>query len=200
VLKRSLLRIACVSLAALALVYVQAAVAQSASAPTGDLPKPGAWRFAYRGITEGATTDTAENKPANYRPALKFGPEARKEFTVKRQEVFEFTQRPKLSRAENGITIDFESKGSCDATVAIEDKDGRIIRHLASGLLGPNAPEPFQRNSLKQHLIWDGKDDWGAAVENLEGCSVQPALPSQEETGTRQPGDGRSGRRLSLPE
>ncbi len=169
-------RVACVSLAVLALACVRAAVAQPASAPTGDLPKPGAWRFAYRGITEGATTDTAENKPANYRPALKFGPEARKEFAVKRQEVFEFTQRPKLNRAENGVTIDFESKGSCDATVAIEDKDGRIIRHLASGLLGANAPGPFQKNSLRQHLVWDGKDDWGAAVEDLEGCSVRVSL------------------------
>ena len=138
------------------LACVWAAGGQPASAPTGDLPKPGAWRGDYRGIQEGATTDTAELHPANYRPAVTSGPEARKEFAVKRQEVFEFAQKSKTSRAENGTTIDFESKGWCDATVAIEDKDGRIIRHLASGLLGANAPEPFQKDSLRQHLVWDG--------------------------------------------
>ncbi len=38
---------------------------------------------------------------------------------------------------------------------------GLVVRHLASGVLGPNAPPPFQKNSLKQTLVWDGKDDLG---------------------------------------
>ena len=160
----------------LVLAFTAGAVAQPVAAPADAPPKPGAWRFAYRGITEGATTDTAELRPANYRPAVTFGPQARKEFTVKRQEVFEFARKPKIARTDSGIAIDFGSKGWCDATVAIEDAGGAIIRHLASGLLGKNAPEPFQKDSLKQHLIWDGRDDWGAAVKDLETCNVRVSL------------------------
>ena len=42
------------------------------------------------------------------------------------------------------VEIAFASKGWCDATVAIESTDGKILRHLASGVLGPKAPPPFQ--------------------------------------------------------
>ena len=36
-----------------------------------------------------------------------------------------------------------------------------MVRHLAAGLLGPNAPEPFRKNALDQELVWDGRDDTG---------------------------------------
>ena len=71
------------------------------------------------------------------------------ELRVKRQEVFEFTAKPTLSRQGDATIISFASKAYCDATVAIEDASGRIVRHLASGVLGPNAPGRFQKNSLQ---------------------------------------------------
>ena len=78
------------------------------------------------------------------------------EFKVKRESVFAFAQRPSVTRNGDNVTIEFKSKGYCDATVVIEDKLGKIVRHLVSGVLGPNAPEPFQKNSLKQTVVWDG--------------------------------------------
>ncbi|MCX7805810.1 MAG: sigma-70 family RNA polymerase sigma factor, partial [Planctomycetota bacterium] len=91
-----------------------------------------------------------------------------------REEVFEFTQKPKAEKQGDKWVITFTSKGKCDATVAIVDKDGKIVRHLASGVLGPNAPWPFQQNSLSQKIEWDGKDDFGKPAP--AGCKVKVGL------------------------
>src|SRR5262245_11584033 len=74
------------------------------------------------------------------------------EFKIKRQEVFEFSQKPQVSRSGRGVKISFASKAYCDASVAIENARGQIVRHLVSGVLGAKAPEPFSKNSLKQEL------------------------------------------------
>ena len=74
------------------------------------------------------------------------------------------------------------SKGFCDATVAIEDTSAqvagypRIVRHLASGVLGPKAPAPFQKDSLRQVLVWDGKDDRGEYLDNKDVLAVRVSL------------------------
>ncbi|MHC5035456.1 MAG: hypothetical protein ACYTFZ_10510, partial [Planctomycetota bacterium] len=125
-----------------------------------------------RVIPEGPS-DEAVNQPW---PLATYGPEAEKEFAVKREPVFEFVQKPAVGRKDGTVTIAFESKGCCDATVAIEDQDGRIIRHLASGLLGANAPAPFQQHSRKQTLAWDGRDDFGSPVVDVAGCTVRVSL------------------------
>jgi len=98
------------------------------------------------------------------------------EFKVKRQAVFEFTARPRVVRSGDRVTIAFTSKACCDATVAIEDARGRIIRHLASGVLGKNAPPPFKKNSKRQTVIWDGKDDQGRYVDDKESLTVRVSL------------------------
>lgn len=99
------------------------------------------------------------------------------ELKVKRAEVFQFTEKLTVTRAGDATTIRFTSKGFCDATVAIENRAGRIIRHLASGVLGPNAPAPFQKNSLAQTVVWDGKDDQGHYVESpTTECTVRVSL------------------------
>ncbi|MFT5523205.1 MAG: hypothetical protein ACI9HK_001151 [Pirellulaceae bacterium] len=95
---------------------------------------------------------------------------------VQRKEVFEFTQKPTVVRDGDRVTIRFASKDYCDATVAIENSQGRIIRHLASGVLGKNAPEPFQKNSVKQVIVWDGKDDQDRYVEKLDAVTVRVSL------------------------
>ncbi|MEX0715224.1 MAG: SMP-30/gluconolactonase/LRE family protein [Planctomycetaceae bacterium] len=93
-----------------------------------------------------------------------------------RKEVFEFTEAPAVVRDGDRFTITFASKDYCDATVAVEDRSGRIIRHLASGVLGKNAPEPFRKDSLRQSLEWDGKNDQGRYVDDLDGVTVRVSL------------------------
>lgn len=93
-----------------------------------------------------------------------------------RKEVYGFTEKPAVARDGDRFTITFVSKDYCDATVAIEDRSGRIIRHLASGVLGKNAPEPFQKNSLRQTIVRDGKNDPGRYVDDLGGVTVRVSL------------------------
>ena len=64
------------------------------------------------------------------------------EFRVKREAVFEFAQKPVVSRDGDKITISFETKGFCDVAIAIEDANNKIVRHLACGVLGSKAPPP----------------------------------------------------------
>ena len=80
------------------------------------------------------------------------------EFKVKREAVYDFAKRPTVSSEGDRVTIAFTTKGFCDVTVAIEDTAGQIVRHLASGVLGKNAPPPYKRGSRKQAVVWDGKD------------------------------------------
>jgi DNA-binding beta-propeller fold protein YncE len=98
------------------------------------------------------------------------------EFRSKREAVFEFTEKPSVTRQGDKVTIRFASKGWCDVTVAIENADGRIIRHLASGVLGPKAPPPFRRDALKQAVVWDGKDDRDVYVDDKDSLTVRVSL------------------------
>ena len=96
------------------------------------------------------------------------------EATISREENFEFAQQPQISGPVNGVyTITFETRAKCDATVAII-KDGIIVRHLASGVLGANAPWPFVKDLLSQRLEWDGKDDEGNPAP--DSCIVRVSL------------------------
>jgi NHL repeat-containing protein len=98
------------------------------------------------------------------------------EFKVKREQVFEFAKKPVVTRDGDKVTIAFTSKAYCDATVAIEDADRKIVRHLASGVLGKNAPAPFKKNSKTQTLVWDGKDDEGKYVDDKDNITVRVSL------------------------
>jgi len=69
--------------------------------------------------------------------------------------------------------ISFTVNEASDVTVSMR-KNGRIVRHLAAGRLGPNAPQPL-KPGLKQVLYWDGKDDEGKTVDPA-GCSVHVGL------------------------
>jgi hypothetical protein len=98
------------------------------------------------------------------------------EFKIKREAVFEFAQKPVVTRAGDKVTVAFESKGLCDVTVAIENAQGKIVRHLASGVLGPRAPEPLQKDAKRQVLVWDGKNDQGAYVDDKNAMTVRVSL------------------------
>jgi len=40
-----------------------------------------------------------------------------------------------------------------------------VVRHLAAGVLGANAPAPLKPDSLAQEIVWDGKADYGKPAE-----------------------------------
>ncbi len=84
------------------------------------------------------------------------------EYAVKRKtDTFAFAKKPVLTRKKDTVSIEFETQTLCDVCITIEDSQRKILRHLAYGLLGPNAPAPFVKNSKHQVITWDGKDDNG---------------------------------------
>lgn len=80
-----------------------------------------------------------------------------------------FTQKPTTTKAGSKTKIDFALSGPTDVTVAIEDAKGKVVRHLAAGLIGKKTAAPLQSNSLTQSLEWDGKDDFGKPVAVTAG-------------------------------
>ena len=51
-----------------------------------------------------------------------------------------------------------------DCAIYVLDAGDRVVRHLAAGVLGPNAPAPLKKGSPAQSLLWDGRDDLGRRV------------------------------------
>ena len=101
------------------------------------------------------------------------------EYEVKRDTRFTFARKPTIVREKDRTTISFATDGFCDVTVAVEERIGdepRIVRHLASGVLGPSAPVPFKKDSLAQTLVWDGKDDLGQYLDSIDRLQVRVSL------------------------
>ncbi len=71
-----------------------------------------------------------------------------------------FAQKPSAKKVGNVVRIGFSASASTDAAVAIIDAKGKVVRHLAAGMLGAKAPAPL-KPGLSQSLAWDGKDDRG---------------------------------------
>ncbi len=84
-----------------------------------------------------------------------------------------FVRKSSVRKEGGKYVIQFEVDKPTDVTVSVLDKDGKVVRHLAAGLLGKNAPTPLA-NSLSQSLNWDGKDDVGKPMP--DGCSVHVGL------------------------
>ncbi len=96
---------------------------------------------------------------------------------VERENVFAFTKKPTVKLvAKDRYEIAFAVKGNCDVTVGIVDEKGVVVRHVASGVLGANAPAPFQKNSFEQKLYWNGKDDLGIYPKEPEKLKVRVML------------------------
>ncbi|MGB2820306.1 MAG: hypothetical protein WBF17_04955, partial [Phycisphaerae bacterium] len=72
-----------------------------------------------------------------------------------------FTAGPKAVRDDEGAVITFAMSAATDVEVAVVDAGGKVVRHLAAGMLGTGAPAPLAKGSLKQELLWDGRDDFG---------------------------------------
>ncbi len=74
------------------------------------------------------------------------------------------TEGPTAVRDGEGAKVRFAVSAATDVEVAVLDAGGRIVRHLAAGMLGPNAPAPLKAGSLTQEIAWDGTDDLSRAV------------------------------------
>src|SRR5262245_21907491 len=92
-----------------------------------------------------------------------------------------FTKKPTAARSGGGVTIEFTADRPTDVAVTVEDARGRIVRHLGAGVLGKNPPEPLRPGSLRQSLVWDGKDDLGKVAAGgpfrvRVGLGLRPAF------------------------
>ncbi|MBM4039889.1 MAG: hypothetical protein FJ290_15400, partial [Planctomycetes bacterium] len=77
-----------------------------------------------------------------------------------------FTTAPKASKQAEGALVSFAVSAATDVEVAILDAKGKMVRHLAAGVLGAeNPPTPPLKPGLAQSVVWDGKDDVGEAAK-----------------------------------
>jgi len=73
-----------------------------------------------------------------------------------------FAQKPAVVREGRIWKISFALSKSTDVEIAILDRTGRTVRHLAAGVLGADStPPPPLREGLAQSIDWDGNDDSG---------------------------------------
>ncbi|MDD4891746.1 MAG: hypothetical protein PHU85_17645, partial [Phycisphaerae bacterium] len=59
----------------------------------------------------------------------------------------DFKVKPTAAAAGKDVRITFEAAAATDVEVAVVDVNGRVVRHLAAGALGANAPDPLKKNS-----------------------------------------------------
>ncbi len=88
-----------------------------------------------------------------------------------------FAKPPSVRSDGDAVRIAFAVAQPADVTVEILSADGtNVVRHLASGMLGPHAPAPFKPNTLEQTLTWDRKDDAGKPVSEPARVRVSLGL------------------------
>jgi len=77
-----------------------------------------------------------------------------------------FVTKPGAAKVAEGTKITFAVSDPTDVEVAILDAKGRVVRHLAAGVLGGKTPPPAPlKSGLAQTLEWDTKDDLGKPAE-----------------------------------
>jgi hypothetical protein len=73
-----------------------------------------------------------------------------------------FSAKPTAKRTNGKTGIAFTVSGNTDVEVAILGARGKVVRHLAAGVLGGKTPPPAPlKAGLSQRLEWDGRDDYG---------------------------------------
>lgn len=85
-----------------------------------------------------------------------------------------FVAGPTAKRSGDKTLISFAVSVKTDVEVAILDARGRMVRHLAAGVLGgENPPPPPLKAGLSQSLEWDGKDDYGKPSADPAALAVR---------------------------
>ena len=73
-----------------------------------------------------------------------------------------FSAKPSAEKAGDKVKIAFVVAAPTDVEVAVLGADGKVVRHLAAGVLGAKTPPPEPlKPGLAQGLEWDGRDDAG---------------------------------------
>ena len=76
-----------------------------------------------------------------------------------------FVREPMATREGGAVRVAFAVDQPTDVEVAVLDRGGNIVRHLAAGVLaGKNPPPPPLVKGLAQSLAWDGNNDLGEAA------------------------------------
>jgi sugar lactone lactonase YvrE len=71
-----------------------------------------------------------------------------------------FTTPPKAVKPNGKVKITFAVSARTDVEVAILNAAGKVVRHLAAGVLGgEKAPPKPLGKGLSQNIEWDGRDD-----------------------------------------
>jgi hypothetical protein len=74
----------------------------------------------------------------------------------------QFKKPPTAVRQDGKTSIAFTLSAPADVEIAVLDASGKVVRHLAAGVLGSKAPPPEPlKPGLEQTLVWDGQDDQG---------------------------------------
>jgi len=87
-----------------------------------------------------------------------------------------FAQPPKAAADGPNVKITFAVDSPTDVEVAVVNAAGRVVRHLAAGRLGPAAPPPLARDTLRQTLTWNRTDDAGRPVRGAAKVRVRLGL------------------------
>jgi hypothetical protein len=83
-----------------------------------------------------------------------------------------FASKPAVAKEGDRVKISFGVSAPTDVEVAVVDASGKVVRHLAAGMLGGKNPPPEPlKSGLSQELIWDGKDDFGRTTSGA--CKVR---------------------------
>jgi hypothetical protein len=73
-----------------------------------------------------------------------------------------FSAKPAAARDGDKVKISFTVSAPTDVEAAVLDAAGKIVCHLAAGVLGgPKPPPEPLKAGLVQEILWDGKDDFG---------------------------------------
>lgn len=80
---------------------------------------------------------------------------------------FSFSVKPTATKVGDNYKISFTVSAATDVEVTIIGADGKVVRHLAAGVLDGKLPPPEPlKAGLAQEIIWDGKDDYGKVSAN----------------------------------
>jgi hypothetical protein len=81
-----------------------------------------------------------------------------------------FVKKPAVTKTGDKMELSFVLSTPTDVEVAVLNSTGKVVRHLAAGLLGAKNPPPEPlKPGLVQGLVWDGLDDFGKPVDAKGG-------------------------------